>query len=475
MIIRNVQICTMNIIKIIDLVSPQLLAQSFYKKKWQSPKHINFIENKLIEVYGKGNKRLIINMPPRHGKSQFITKIFPLWWLLNRPDNRIIISAYNSNLAEYFGREILDIFKKISPKYGINLNNSQKSKTEFVTNKNGSISAVGVGGSLTGKGADLIIVDDPIKNDAEANSTNARDSIYDWFTATLMTRLEPNGSIILVMTRWHEDDLSGRLLKLNNWDSVIFPAIAITKDELGRNIGDALWEKRFNKAKLMEIKQNLGNFWFSGLYQQTPTPAEGGIFKKSDFRYLDIVDGIAKSKDFVLDLTGLDIYFSCDLAISISEDSDYTVIAIFATDNERNLLLIDLFREKVLPSKHFDIIKKLYEKYKPILIGVESVQYQAILYHQLNNIGLPVTKLIPKKDKVSRALPLAAKLESGKVFFASSISSLGDIENELLNFPRAKHDDIVDALAYAVEMLSATSANQPVGFSKVKNSLLRGF
>ncbi|PKL77846.1 MAG: hypothetical protein CVV25_13430 [Ignavibacteriae bacterium HGW-Ignavibacteriae-4] len=465
----------MKIIKILKLLSPQITAKSIFQSDWASPKHINFIEENLLKLYRRDIKKLIINIPPRHGKSQLVTKIFPLWWLLNKPSDRIIIAAYNSTLAEYFGREVLDLYKQVSGEFGLELSHSQKSKSEFVTNRNGSISAVGVGGSLTGKGANLIIVDDPIKNDAEANSPEARDKIYEWFNATLLTRLEPNGVIILVMTRWHEDDLAGRLLKQKKWDRIILPAIGENNDLLGRKVGEALWESRYPKASLLDIKDSIGSYWFSSLYQQSPAPAEGGIFKRSDFKYFEQIDGIGKSKDFVIQMSELNLFFACDLAISTSEKADYTVIAVFASDKEKNLIVIDIIREKILPSKHIELIRELFEKYSPLQIGIETVQYQASLFHNLSNMGLPVTKLIPKKDKVSRALPLAAKIEAGKVYFNKSINCLSEIENELLNFPNAKHDDIVDALSYAVEISMKISEVQPVGYHRKRENLLRGF
>lgn len=465
----------MEIIKILKLISPQTAAKSIFQGNWDSPKHINFIEEKLLNLYKGTTNKLIINIPPRHGKSQLVTKIFPLWWLLNKPSDRIIIAAYNSTLAEYFGREILDLYKRVSPEFGLELSNSQKAKSEFVTNRNGSISAVGVGGSLTGKGANLIIVDDPIKNDAEANSPEARDKIYEWFNATLLTRLEPNGVIILVMTRWHEDDLAGRLLKQKKWDRIVLPAIAENNDLLDRKVGEALWEKRYPKASLLDIKDSIGSYWFSSLYQQSPAPAEGGIFKRSDFRYYEQLDGIVKSKEFLIEMSELDLFFACDLAISTSEKADYTVIAVFASDKEKNLIVVDVVREKILPSKHIELVRELYEKYKPLQIGIETVQYQASLFYSLSNMGLPVTKLVPKKDKVSRALPLAAKIEAGKVYFNKSINCLAEMENELLNFPNAKHDDIVDSLSYAVEMSQKISEVQPVGYHRSRENLLGGF
>lgn len=444
----------MNTIENIKIRTPQDLAKIIHLKNWKSAKHLCYIESKLLDIYRNKNGRLIVNMPPRHGKSELITKMFPLWWLLNNPSQRIIISTYNSKLSEYFGREILDNFKLIASDFNISLNNSQKSKSEFVTSENGSITAVGVGGTLTGKGADLIIVDDPIKNDKEANSETRRDSIMEWFNATLLTRLEPGGSVILVMTRWHEDDLASRLMRSSDWDKLIFPAIATKEDELNRQIGEPLWPERYSLKDLLEKKKRIGQYWFAGLYQQEPTPSEGGLFKREDIVYFDMDSEIIG-----------DIYFTCDLAVSTSEKADYTVIAIFATDSKNRIMLIDIFRDKLEPTKHKDVIEKLYRKYRPVLIGVESVQYQASLFYQLSDLGLPVVKLIPKKDKFSRALPLSALCENGKLLINRNIEIISDIEKELMNFPNGKHDDIVDALSYAVEMTNKRSYIRPTGIA----------
>jgi len=448
--------------------SPQLLANKLHDDKWKKARHLDKIEDRLLEIYYSKNDRLIVNMPPRHGKSELITKMFPLWWLIKKPSDRIIISTYNSKLSEYFGREILDNFKRIASDYELALNNSQKSKSEFVTNKNGSITAVGVGGTLTGKGADLIIVDDPIKNDKEANSETRRDNLMEWFNATLLTRLEPGGSIVIVMTRWHEDDLAGRLLQSKDWDSLIFPAIATEPDELGRKVGDALWEERYSISELQKKKQAIGQYWFAGLYQQEPTPSEGGLFKRDDLQYFDYRNGaVIQNRKLIAQVN--DIMFACDLAISTSEKADYTVVAIFASDVRKNLYLIDLYRDKIVPTRHKEIIEKLNRQYNPVLIGVESVQYQASLFYQLSELGLPVTKLVPRKDKLSRALPLSALVENEKLYINKQIAAITDLEKELVNFPNGKHDDIVDALAYALEMMNKKSSMQPTGISTEKS------
>ncbi len=447
--------------------TPQVLANQLHDGGWKRAKHLDKIEEKLLEIYSSKNDRLIVNMPPRHGKSELITKIFPLWWLINNPNDRIIISTYNSKLSEYFGREILDNFKRIASDYGLSLNNSQKSKSEFVTNANGSMTAVGVGGTLTGKGADLIIVDDPIKNDKEANSETRRDSLMEWFNATLLTRLEPGGAVILVMTRWHEDDLARRMLQSKDWDSLIFPAIATKPDELGRKVGDALWEERYSISDLLKKKQAIGQYWFAGLYQQEPTPSEGGLFNRDDLQYFDYQNGIIMQKGKAIAQVN-DIMFACDLAISTSDKADYTVVAIFTSDERKNLYLIDLYRDKIVPTRHKDIIADLNKKYNPVLIGVESVQYQASLFYQLSELGLPVVKLVPRKDKLSRALPLSAFVENRKLYINKQIAAITDLEKELINFPNGKHDDIVDTLAYAVEMIMRKSSIQPTGIGTEK-------
>lgn len=181
---------------------------------WKEPKHIKLIKNTLLKLEKRIIKNLIVNIPPRHGKSELISKYFPVWYLLNNPNHRIILTTYNNSFASLLGGQCLEIINEFGADYGFHISINNKGKGHFkLDGYKGSITAVGAGGSITGRGADLIIIDDPIKNIFEAKSEIRRENLWDWLTTTAFTRLEPNGIIIIVMTRWHKDDLCGKIIK----------------------------------------------------------------------------------------------------------------------------------------------------------------------------------------------------------------------------------------------------------------------
>lgn len=184
---------------------------------WKKTKHLEKLIELLLKLENREEKLALVNMPPRHGKSTLISIYFPIWYILKNPNHRVILTSYNSEFSSQFGSEILDIINSGNFDLKLSKNNKSKNFIKF-ENQKGSLSFVGAGGSLTGKGADLIIIDDPIKNDTEANSPLERDNLWNWFLSTVYTRLEPNGIILIVMTRWHKDDICGRLIKKFNLD-----------------------------------------------------------------------------------------------------------------------------------------------------------------------------------------------------------------------------------------------------------------
>lgn len=452
--------------KLFALLTPSNLALAL-DCEWKFPPHLRYIEKKIMEIFSNGNGRLIVNMPPRHGKSEYISKLLPVWWLLNRPTDRIILTSYSASLAEYFGSENLKKFKELKDIYEMDVSKSQKSKSEFHTSAGGGLISVGTGGSITGKGSNLLIIDDPIKNDTEANSATSRDNLEEWLNATALTRLEPNGSAILVMTRWHEDDLTGRL-DSKNWDMVKLPAIAEENDALGRKKGEPLWESRYDKEELLEMKKNIGSFWFSALYQQSPVVESGGIFKREHFKYFTEEGGIISFDKTSQTRQNLNIFATVDLAISTSDSADYTAVLIYGTDKNNNLFILDIIRAKVNPANHKGFIISIFEKYNTLKVGIESVQYQSSLVEILKSEGLPVYSLKPEKDKFRRAIPAATIMENGKVYMNRNMSELDNFESELMHFPNGKHDDMVDCLSYACLSMNKYSKVLPVSLSGIK-------
>jgi len=453
-----------------ELNTPGWLAYSLSNGEWRYESHLIALDKLLIAISNRKFKGLIVNMPPRHGKSELISKYFPLWYLARNPNHRIILTTYEASFAEHWGRQIKNLIKEHGrTKLGIQISSNKATASCIeLDGAAGSISFVGAGGAITGKGANLLIIDDPVKNDKEANSFTIRNNIWNWFKATAFTRLEPNGIVVLVMTRWHEDDICGRLeaelgsdvILIENvesldiseiqtkWLKLNIPALAEENDPLGRTAGAALWNDRYPLEKLNEIKRTLGSYYFSALYQQSPMRHEGSLFNRMWFKYFKESDAGYELNHF--DGSGDSEHsITIDLAISQKEESDYTVALVFATTQSNEILVLEVFREKMTPAKHIDLIEKMFKQYKPQLIGIEAVQYQVAVVEEALKRGYPVKQLKPKKDKKTRAMAISAKMENGMVYFRANAEWLAAFEDELLQFPAGRHDDQVDALAYA--------------------------
>jgi predicted phage terminase large subunit-like protein len=280
------------------------------------------------------------------------------------------------------------------------------------------------------------------------------------------------------MTRWHEDDLVGRLMSENaspenanpsgiRWKLLNLPALAEEGDLLGREIGEPLWGERFSKQDLARIKESLGSYWFSSLYQQNPVPAGNSIFKRSDFRYFEefdtyynfIINPLNSKKVLKKDIS---IFVTSDLALSLKETADFTVLLVFAKLKSGEILVLDIIRERFESTEHLKLFSSINAKYKPVLIGIENVQFQQSLIQQAVKTGLPIKPLKADKDKISRALPIATLMENGKVFFRKNAAYLEEFEKELLQFPKSKHDDQVDAFGYINQIIQTTSGLLPV-------------
>lgn len=453
------------------LLSPAYFAAFSSNGKWKIAKHLEILDRKLLELSRRDYNQLIVNMPPRHGKSELISKYFPAWYLANFPDHRIILTSYQQALAELFGRKVKAVLQGVSPYLPeFSISKSKYSSKSFdLEFSAGGMECTGVGGPLTGKGANLLIIDDPVKNDVDANSRTVRENIWEWFRATVFTRLEPDSIIIIIMTRWNEDDLCGKLEKeyKRDWQMLKLPAIAGNSDILGRSPGEPLWGERFPLKKLEKIKSTIGDYWFSALYQQSPAPSGGLVFKRSTFKYFNI-----ENEFYVLDnslryhKSDCPVFATVDLAVSLKESADYTVIIIFALTPKRDILITGLIRERIEPSAHLSLLKSVFHCYKPSLIGIESTQYQISLVQAAQSVGLPVKPLKPDKDKLTRALPIAAQLEGGKVYFCAGTAWLFDFENELLNFPKGEKDDQVDCFAYISKMVEPISNAIPESTKK---------
>ncbi|HRI02386.1 MAG TPA: phage terminase large subunit [Pyrinomonadaceae bacterium] len=409
--------------------------------------HQLYLYKELAALRLKQNRRLMIFMPPRHGKSELVTVRYSAWRLERNPKLKIIIGSYNQALANRFSRMIKRIVSERIP-----LAADHRSVAEWETSEGGGVKAVGVGAGITGFGANLVIIDDPIKSRAEAESTTYRTRVWEWFNDDLHTRLEPNAAMILIQTRWHEDDLAGRLIDQmesggEKWRQVSLPALAEAGDPLDRREGAALCPERYNRTALLRKQKQLGTYSFSAMYQQRPVPGGGMHFKREWF------DG----KIVAHVPPDLDWCRGYDLAVSTKTSADYTASFRCAMDKAGNIYIADGFRKRIeYPDQRRYIIERMQSETNTSH-GIESALHGSAIVQDLRSDRTLVRhrfKAIKvEADKVTRALAWANRAEEGKVFLVKG-RWIDEFLDELCTFPVGKHDDQVDAVSLAIRMLS---------------------
>lgn len=387
----------------------------------------------------------MITMPPRHGKSELASRRFPAWFMGRHPGKSVIAASYNSDLATDFGRQVRNIVA--SPEYGrlfeTKLSEDSRAANRWNTEGGGSYVAAGVGTAITGRGADVLLIDDPLKDRAEADSELQRQKVWDWYTSTAYTRLAPGGRVIVIQTRWHEDDLAGRLLVEHakggdKWVSLDLPAI--TSD------GKALWPEFYPLEVLERYRSVLPARDWSALYQQRPTPEEGAYYKREWFRYFDEVP------------KHLRIYGASDYAVT-DGDGDFTVHLVAGVDPEDNIYVLDLWRGQTTSDVWVSAWLDLARKWKPLMWVEEQGQI-------IKSIGPFLDKRMREErvyarreqvasaaDKPTRSRSIQARTAMGKVYFPSKAPWLSEFTSELLMFPAGRHDDMVDSFGLVGRML----------------------
>ena len=435
--------------------------QLVHRGQWEPARHLNLL-CKYLEAVERGDiKRFIISMPPRHGKSMTVTQTFPSWFIGKNPYRRVIEVSYGDDLARKFGRENkrkVDEFG--SELFDVSIPRGASSSTNWsLDGYPGGMISAGVGGGITGEGADLLVVDDPIKNRLEAESVTYRERLWSEWQDTLMSRLHPGGRVVLIMTRWHEDDLVGRLLRQDTdyeWTFINLPAIAEEgePDELGRAPGEPLWpEHGFNEAWARALMRSVGARTWESLYQGHPRPQDGGLFKASMFRSFRVAGDsyqlLTPDGPKIYSKDKCRVFQTCDVAGSTKSSADYFVLGTFALTPGGELLALDILRERLEGPDQPALMRRKFQEWKPQLIGVESVSMGLTLYQQTVRDGLPVIKLKPDADKYTRAIPAAARYESGAFYHLEGAPWRKDLEAELMAFPNGAHDDQVDVISYA--------------------------
>lgn len=427
--------------------------------KFEVYDHVKLLAEHLEAVEAGEIENLAISMPPRHGKSFLSSYIFPLWYLSKDPSRKIMLCSYAASPAERFSRQIRDRIGKDKDFLGhMKLNRKAVGKDIWELEQGGGVIAAGVQGALTSMGCNLLIVDDPVKDQESALSDNNRRKAYEWYTSTASTRVEPGGGRVMIQTRWHDGDLMGQVLDADGdrWTVLTLPALALEDDPLGREIGEALCDERYNLQDLQKIRTSVGEYVWSALYQQDPTPESGSMFRKSEARYFYWVDGSnLRLGERIVPAEDLTIFLVADIAGSIASSADYTVIGTFGYTDRGELLLMNIHRGKWKPSKVAQEIRSKYNEAGASWVTIEKGPISISVIEAVDD--LIVKAVAPTGHKVARALPAQFSMEQGKIYFPDpqKTSWMQEFENELYRFPTGKHDDQVDCLSWACDTVKS--------------------
>ena len=447
-----------------------------YQANWH---HIN-LANVLDRLAKKEIKRLMVFVPPRHGKSELVSRRFPAYILGRNPNARIIATSYSADLATAMSRDVQRIidsqeYHELFPETYLSgsLFDPIGKKSKYVRSADyfevggheGYYLSAGVGGGITGRGADYAIIDDPVKNRSEAESKTYRDRVFDWFTSTLYTRLEKDACILLTMTRWHEDDLAGRLLRLaeedpdaDQWVVIKYPAIYDEKiphlDPTDpREPGEPLWPQKYSSKQLATIKATVGSYEWSSLYQQTPSPPSGAIFQREWFQYYqkvpDKLDEVIQSWDFTFKDTN---------------ESDYVVGQVWGRKGADKYLL-DQVRGKMSFMDSINAVISLSAKWP--MAKAKIIEEKANGPAVISVLKKQISGLIPynpRGSKVERAYAVTPQFEAGNVYIPHPklANWVHDYVEELVAFPNGLHDDQVDCTTQALIRLDKSKSRTSI-------------
>lgn len=422
--------------------------------RYHAAPHHRLIAKKLEQVERGEIKRLIISMPPRHGKSMLASEFFPAWFLGRNPDKYVIAASYAQELSDDFGRKVRNQLQDSTFKavFGnVSMSDDSTSSKRFNLEAGGAYFAIGVGGVATGRGAHLLIIDDPVKNREEAESETYRRKAWDWYTSTAYTRLMPDGAIVIIMTRWHEDDLVGKILTEHaheGWEVLELPAI--------NDKGEALWKEQYPIEILHNIQKTIGQRDWSALYQQKPTPDEGDYFKREWFRWYEQLP------------EHLAFYGASDYAVT-SKGGDYTCHLVGGVDPDGNLYIPrdGHWRGQEDSLVWVNALISMIKQFKPVAWAEETGQIRSsldplITKRQREELAWCHREAFATRgDKSVRAQTIRGRMAQGMVYFPKGELWVDDFITELLNFPAGRNDDQVDAFGLLGQLLDKMHSSKP--------------
>ena len=440
--------------KVFETVSPERV----FRETWLVEAMVNRAEG----IMGRRTKRLIVTVPPRHLKSIVFSVALPAFFLGRDPTKRIICVSYSNELAIKHALDFRAVvnslwYRRAFPKTKIS--REKDTQHETMTTARGYRYATSVNGTLTGRGANIIILDDPQKPD-EAQSETQRKTVGEWYDTTLLSRLDSKseGAIILVMQRVHEDDLAGRLLEKSGWDHLKVPAIAENDEQISlggrrfhrRKAGDIIDPHGDSYEALVEMKRSMGELFFSAQYQQEPIPAAGNLIKAAWFKSYDTVPQLTYEDRLIISL---------DTAMKGTELSDFSVATVWLVRKD-NCYLIDLWRERADYPNLKRAVLDLVKKYPAASLLIEDKGSGTSLIQDLRAENRAVIAINPEGDKQTRLARVSAHFEAGCVLFPKGASWLGILTSELLGFPNMRHDDQVDSVTQALNWILQQRQNR---------------
>ena len=411
--------------------------------------HHRMLLQRLALVAEGAIDRLMVLMPPGSAKSTYASLVFPAWWLARQPASSVIAASHTAELADHFGRRLRNLVAEEREALGYGLAGDSRAAHRFRTTRGGEYFATGIHGPVTGRRADLVLIDDPIKSHAEAESALAREHVWNWYRSELTTRLKPGGRIVLVMTRWHEDDLAGRLLEAGDaWHTLRLPALAEPGDPLGRPPGAALWPQWEDEAALARKRGTVGSRTWQALYQQSPTSAEGTLFPVARIGLCDALP------------EGARMVRAWDLAATEAgegRDPDWTVGLKLAQCPDGRLVVMDVVRLRGGPNEVTQcLIDTAARDGRAVPIGLPQDPGQAgkqqVAFLTARLAGHSVLASPETGAKLVRAMPVAAQAEAGRLLLLRGAWNQALLD-ELRDFPHGRKDDQVDALSRAHAML----------------------
>ena len=464
--------------------TPATLGNFLSRGSYQRVRHIDFLADKLVQV-AERQCFFIFNIPPQHGKSELVSHWLPVWFLKKFPWKKVGLASYEMGYASEWGGKAKETIDENEGDLGLQLRRDTKAKGRWsLRGYGGGMYVAGIGGPFTGRGFDLIVIDDPIKNDSEALSPVYRKRNWNWYRSVARTRLAPGGSIVVVMTRWHEQDLAGALLgnapedeneakipeedvQPDKWEVVNLPALAEDRDPLGRKPGEALWPERYDELALKKQRITSGPFWWSAQYRGNPQPEGGGIIKTGWFKSYD--EGILP-KHFAR------VIQIWDTAFKEKQRHDRSACLTLAESHlPTRYWLLDLYVGRLVFPDLVRACQAQYDKWNPDRVLIEDKASGISLIQQVRrDTTVPLRAVKAVDDKVTRAHTVTGIMEAGQVWIPGRAPWLADFLKEVGDFPTGAHDDIPDVLVHGLRFFKPRlKGRRPVAVREEKSSRWR--